>query len=101
MWILFARSPSPDAPYWPGRRWLAAADAVAWPAVWVLLLRALPEPSGIVLPLMCAVAAMVAVRRLRRAVWANHRYQFTTWHWCRTVGNLLLVGCLLKLLLVA
>ena len=27
MWLLYARPPQPDAPYWPGRRWLAVADA--------------------------------------------------------------------------
>jgi hypothetical protein len=31
MWMLLVRSPPPDAPYWPGRRWLSAIDAVAWP----------------------------------------------------------------------
>lgn len=30
MWVLFARADPPDAPYWPGRRWLAALDAVGW-----------------------------------------------------------------------
>lgn len=80
---------------------MAAVDALAWPAAWGLLLRALPEPSGIVLPLTCAVAAMVAVRRLRRAVWANHRYRFTTWRWCSAVGAVLMIGWILRLLLVA
>ncbi len=35
MWMLFARAPPPDAPYWPGRRWWAALDALAWPAGWI------------------------------------------------------------------
>ena len=37
MWLLVAREPRPDAPDWPGRRLLAAVDAVAWPLLWVLL----------------------------------------------------------------
>lgn len=100
MWLLFAPAPRPDAPYWPGRRWLAAVDALAWPVAWVLLVGALPEPRGIVLPLTGAFAALAAVRRLRRAFWANHRYQFTTWRWCRPVGTLLMIGWMLKLVLV-
>jgi hypothetical protein len=28
MWLLVAREPRPDAPDWPGRRMLAALDAV-------------------------------------------------------------------------
>ena len=38
MWLLVAREPRPDAPDWPGRRLLAAIDAVAWPLMWVLLI---------------------------------------------------------------
>lgn len=101
MWLLLAPAPRPDAPYWPGRRWLAAVDALAWPAAWVLMSRALPEPSGIMLPMVGAVVAVVAVRRLRRAVWANHRYRFTTWRWCSAAGGLLLIGWMLKLSLAA
>ena len=38
MWILFARAPHPDAAYWPGRRWLALMDGLAWPTLvlWVI-----------------------------------------------------------------
>ena len=39
MWLLVAREPRPDAPDWPGRRLLAAVDAVIWPLMWVLLIR--------------------------------------------------------------
>ena len=30
MWLWIARDPLPDAPYWAGRRWLAAIDAAVW-----------------------------------------------------------------------
>ena len=48
MWILFMPVPRPDAPYWPGRRWLAALDAVAWPATWALVVAQAPFTMGIV-----------------------------------------------------
>lgn len=101
MWLLFSPAPRPDAPYWLGRRWLAAVDALVWPAGWVLLLRALPDPGGVVLPLISAVAAMAAFRRLHRAIWVNHRYRFTTWRCCRAVGALLMIGWILKSMLLA
>jgi hypothetical protein len=47
MWILFTPAPRPDAPYWPGRRWLAALDAIAWPVGWVLVVAQAPTPMGI------------------------------------------------------
>ena len=47
MWLLVAREPRPDAPDWPGRRLLAAIDAVAWPLMWVLLIRHVPGPAGL------------------------------------------------------
>ena len=51
MWLLYARAPAPDAPYWPGRRWLAAVDAAVWPLLWVLAFSHAPNPVGIVGPL--------------------------------------------------
>jgi hypothetical protein len=47
MWILFTPAPRPDAPHWPGRRWLAALDAFAWPVGWVLVVAQAPTPMGI------------------------------------------------------
>jgi hypothetical protein len=66
----------------------------------VLLVRMLPEPTGIVLSLMSAVAAMAGVHRLRRAVWVNHRYRLTTWRWCCVVSSLLLMGWMGRLMLL-
>jgi hypothetical protein len=98
MWLLVTRTPAPDAPYWRGRRLLAALDAVAWPLAWVWVLRSGPEPGGLIVVVVCAWAVMSAGARLHRAVRANHRYRFTTWRWGRVLISLLAFGLLLKLL---
>jgi hypothetical protein len=97
MWLLVAREPRANAPYWTGRRWLAAVDAVAWPLFWVLLLRQIDAPVGIVGPMFVAAALLVSVERIHRAVWVNHRYWFTTWRWGRIAAGLMLIGTVLKL----
>ena len=99
MWLLVARVPPPDAPYWPGRRMLAAADALAWPLLWVIVFAHAPKPVGLVGPAVMAVALLCAVRRLHRALFVNHRYRFTTWRWGKFVVALLLVGEMMKLTL--
>lgn len=99
MWLLVARAPPPDAPYWPGRRWLAAVDAALWPILWVLMFNHAPRPVGIVGPVVAAVALLSALGRMHRALWVNHRYRFTTWRWGRVVAAMLLVGAALKLML--
>jgi hypothetical protein len=92
MWMLFARAPPPDAPYWPGRRWLAAIDAVVWPGVLWAALNQIPGLPALVMALMMASAA----RRLSIALLANHRYHFTTWRWGRVLAWMLAFGALLK-----
>ena len=106
MWLLYARAPTPDAPYLPGRRWLAAVDALAWPLLWVIVVNHAPKPVGPsarrpVGPVVTAVALLCAIGRLHRAVWVNHRYRLTTWRWGRVVGALLLVGLVLKAMMLA
>lgn len=101
MWLLYARTPRPDAPYWPGRRLLAAVDALAWPLLWVIGFSHVPRPVGVVGPVIAAVALLCAIGRLHRALWLNHRYRFTTWRWGRLAAVLLLVGVVLKLMLPA
>jgi hypothetical protein len=96
MWMLFARPPPPDRPYWPGRRWLAVIDAVAWPAAWVVGLRSLPVETGIVAPLLGALAIVAGMGRVRTALRQNHRYRFTTWRWGKVLGWTLLIGLLLR-----
>ena len=100
MWLLVAREPRPDAPVWAGRRWLAAVDAVAWPAAWVVLVHHVPAPVGVVGPFVTAVAVMSALGRLHRALCVNHRYWFTTWRWARIVAGLWLMGMVMKLALL-
>jgi hypothetical protein len=97
MWFFVAREPRPDAPDWSGRRLLAAADAVVWPAGWVLLVNMVPAPVGVVGPFVTAVAVLCALGRLHQAVFVNHRYWFTTWRWARIVAALWLIGVVMKL----
>jgi hypothetical protein len=101
MWLIVVREPPPDAPYWPGRRLLAAVDAALWPLFWVVVFSHAPKPVGIVGPFVAAAALLCALGRLHRAVWVNHRYRFTTWRWGRIVAALLLMGLVMKLMLLA
>jgi len=101
MWLLISRQPRPDAPDWPGRKWLAAIDAVAWPALWVMAIRQAPEPVGLLGPFITAVAVLSASGRLHRAVWVNHRYWFTTWRWGKVFVSMAVLGMVLKLALLA
>lgn len=97
MFFVVARAPPPDAADWPGRRWLAAVDALAWPAMWVGLIAHVPAPVGLVGPVATAWAVFAALGRLHRALWRNHRYRFTTWRWGRVVFALLVFGWVMKL----
>ena len=101
MWLLVAREPLPDAPYWPGRQVLAALDAVGWPILWVLFIRHAPQPVGLLGPVLAAVMLLWGLGRLHRALWANHRYRFTTWRWGRMAATLLFVSVVVKALLTA
>jgi hypothetical protein len=97
MWVLFARAPPPDAPYWPGRRWLAAVDAVVWPGAPLAALSHVADPGGLLLAFVMAMLVMSAVRRLYTALLANHRYHFTTWRCGRVLIWMMAFGAVLKL----
>jgi hypothetical protein len=101
MWLLVAREPRPDAPDWPGRRLLAAVDAIAWPLMWVLLMRNAPQPVGLIGPFVTALAVLLGLGRLHRALWVNHRYWFTTWRWGKVAAAMLLIGAVLKVTMPA
>jgi hypothetical protein len=97
MLFLISYPPKPDAPHWPGRPLLAALDAVLWPAAWVVGASLAPMKTGVVGPLIIALAVLFAVLRLHRALWRNERYWFATWRWGKVLGALLLIGMVLKL----
>ena len=99
MWLSFARAPPPDAPYWPGRRWLAAVDAVAWPLAIVSVVFAVPGGRGLLQAFSVALLVLSAGRRIYTALAANHRYHVTTWRWARLLAVLLTLGALIKVLL--
>ncbi len=101
MWLLYARAPAPDVPYWPGRRWLAAVDAAGWPLLWVFVFSNSPTPVGLVGPFVAAVALLCALGRLHRALWENHRYRFTTWRWGKLAAAFFVLGVAIKLMLSA
>lgn len=99
MWLVFARAPLPDAPYWPGRRLLALVDTVAWPVAWMALALHLPQPVGVLPPVAIALMMLIAFSRVYRAAWQNHRYRFTTVRWGSVVAGLLLIGLTLSVAL--
>ncbi len=97
MWMLLVRTAPPDAPYWPGRRWLSAIDAVAWPGTAWAVLSQVIDHGGLVLPFVMALLSVSAVRRLYTALLVNHRYHLTTWRWGRVLAWMLAVGACLRL----
>lgn len=97
VWIVVQRASAPDLPYWSGRRWLAAIDAIAWPVgLWVLLGR-VPGKAGLVLPMASAVLVLWGLSRFHKAVWLNHRYRFTTWRVLGILAVLVIVGLVQKI----
>lgn len=98
MWILFARAPRPDAAYWPGRRWLALMDGLAWPSLMLWVIAAGPI-GGVVGVVAVSVTIGFAILRAHRALFLNERYRFTTWELGRVGSGLLAIGVLAKLLL--
>ncbi len=98
MWLVIAPAPTPDRPYWPGRRLLAACDAAIWPLCWASALLYAPGELGLMGPIGSAVALLCAAGRLHRALWINHRYHFTIWRWGKFAGVLLAIGLLMKLM---
>jgi hypothetical protein len=97
MWLLVAREPRQDAPQWAGRKTLAVLDAVAWPLATVVLLFLSRTPLGVVGPVLMAAALVLSAARLRRAIWLNHRYRFTTWRCSGMVLGLMMVGAVLHM----
>jgi hypothetical protein len=99
MWMLFARAPKPDAPYWQGRRALALVDAVSWPAALAIGAVQMPMGTGLFGQVWLVACALAATLRVRRALLTNHRYRFTTASALGAVAFVLAVGAMLKLAL--
>ena len=96
MWIFVARQERKDATSWRSRRLLAAIDAVAWPAAYMVAAWRLRAELGLVCQMAFVVASVSLTLRLKRAVLSNDRYFFTTTRWLRVGLALLLIGYVLK-----
>ena len=97
MWLLFARAAPPDAPQWPGRRWLSAVDAVAWPGMAWTALDAMVGARGLGPTIASVLLVTVAARRLSTALLANRRYRFTACPVGRLLVWTVVVGIFLRL----
>ncbi|MCC9597953.1 MULTISPECIES: hypothetical protein [unclassified Rubrivivax] len=101
MLFFFMRGPRPDLHVWPGRRWISAADALAWPFAAMAAVSAVVEDSGSTARLVNATLCVLATCRLTRAVLANQRYRMTTVWFAKVAALPLAVGSTLKLVQVA
>lgn len=99
MWLIVVRAPKADVVVWPGRRWLAAIDAVAWPCMWIWLMHRMPTSGGLLGAVVEVSAVIWALHRLHCAVLLNHRYRFTSWRWGKVAAALLIAAEVLKFLL--
>ncbi|RYF58751.1 MAG: hypothetical protein EOO27_11545 [Comamonadaceae bacterium] len=97
MLMLIARPPRPDAVHWPGRRALAAIDAVAWPLLFAAAAWSAPFSTGVIGQLAIPLAIAFALPRFCRAVWRNERYWFTTWSFAMPIAFLVFVGLVMKI----
>lgn len=97
MLFIIARAPRPDVVVWPGRRWLAGLDAIAWPALTLLLVMNRSFTTGLVGSVAMSLAALLLLRRLSRAWLCNESYRFAALACARWLGALLAFGVSLKL----
>ena len=98
MWIIYGRTPKPDAAYFAGRRWLALLDAVAWPVAWLIAISVIPYDTGVLGSFARAVLVLVALGRCQRALFRNERYRFSTLRWGVPILALVALGELMKVL---
>jgi uncharacterized membrane protein HdeD (DUF308 family) len=97
MWIVLARRPAREMPYWVGRRWVAVLDAIAWPVLCVLCWHHFRAATGVVGTLLGATAVFAGLLRIQTAIWRNECYRFTTWLLGRILVTLLVFGLLFKI----
>jgi hypothetical protein len=95
LFVLRQRDAKPYMEYWPGRCLLAALDAAAWPTLGIVTAMRLPAHGGLVGAVFVAACVVAIAHRLRRAIWWNHRYLFTTWRWGRGALVLIVFGLVL------
>jgi hypothetical protein len=69
--------------------------------MWVLLIQQVPGPAGLVGPFVTALAVLMGLGRLHRALWLNHHYWFATWRWGKVLGAMLLIGAVLRIAMTA
>ena len=100
MWLVISREPAADMAYWPGRLGLAVVDAAIWPLMWIVLVLRAGVPTGVVGPAAIGLCVLIALTRVHRALFANHRYRFSTWRWGKIVAALMLVGLVMKFVMV-
>ena len=53
--------------------------------------------TGLVGLFVTALAVLLGLGRLHRALWVNHQYWFTTWRWGKVFGAMLLIGAVMML----
>jgi hypothetical protein len=97
MWLLFARTPTPAAADWPGRRTLAVIDALAWPAAVACAVSAMTVSHGLVGNVAVATCAVLGVRGAWTAAFRSSHYRFTTWHLGMPLAAILALGVVMKL----
>jgi hypothetical protein len=97
MWVLYARAPTPNASYWPGRRLLALIDAILWPSLVAVGVGRMPMDPGLIGQVVLALCALSALRRCARALWYNERYRFTTWRVGVALFGMMVFGTVRKL----
>jgi len=67
-------------------------------SVWLLLVH-LDVVGGLFVALLEALLVLLAVRRLRIALLANHRYRFTTRRWGWVLLRVVMIGLLVRCLI--
>lgn len=96
MFLVVFSKPAPSYIAWHGRRMLAAADAVAWPAFWIWAIHEHAPAAGIAARWAIAVLCCVACRRLWRALMDNEHYGFATLRWAKVLLWIWVFGFALK-----
>jgi hypothetical protein len=97
MWFFFVRGARPDLHVWPGRRWISAADALAWPIAAMVAVIAIADAGGRSSSLIVAALCVLGARRLLRAILFNQHYRMTTVWLAKIAAIPLLLGVLTKL----